>query len=153
MGERGVRVIRFNFAYMEAGKKMPDRQPLLLDTWRRVIEEHGGGEKVFIGGKSMGGRMASMVADEAAVRGLICFGYPFHPPGKPDQTRIAHLEHLRTPALILQGTRDTFGTPDDVRPYPLATSIRIEWLERGDHSLRGGLERAAEVAAAFVTSP
>src|SRR5687768_4359810 len=97
MGERGIRVVRFNFAYMEAGKKVPDRQPVLLETWRRVIDEHGGGANVFIGGKSMGGRMATMVADEAGVRGLICFGYPFHPPAKPQQTRIAHLEHLRTP--------------------------------------------------------
>ncbi len=150
MGERGVRVVRFNFAYMEAGKRVPDRQPLLLDTWRRVIEEHGDGAKMFIGGKSMGGRMASMIADETGVRGLICFGYPFHPPGKPQQTRIAHLEHLATPALIVQGTRDSFGTPDDVRDYPLAPSIRIEWIERGDHSLKGGLERAVGLAATFV---
>src|SRR6185436_4932187 len=92
MGERGIRVVRFEFPYMakrrESGKKgAPDRQPVLLDTWRQVIEDHGGGAKVFIGGKSMGGRMASMVADEVGARGLICFGYPFHPPGKPDQLR------------------------------------------------------------------
>ena len=150
LGERGVRVVRFNFAYMEAKKKAPDRQPVLLDTWRQVIDAHGGGAKVFIGGKSMGGRMASMVADEAGVRGLVCFGSPFHPPGSPEKTRTAHLEHLRTPALIVQGTRDAFGTPDDVRGYALAPSIRIEWIEKGDHSLKGGLDRAIDVAAMFI---
>lgn len=155
MGECGIRVVRFEFPYMAArreggGRGAPDRQPVLLETWRRVIEEHGGGSRVFIGGKSMGGRMASMVADEAGVRGLICFGYPFHPAGKPEQTRVAHLEHLRTPALIIQGTRDAFGTPDDVRAYALSPSIRIEWIEGGDHSLKGGLERAIELATMFT---
>lgn len=156
MAEQGIRVVRFEFPYMAArrtgGKKggAPDRQPVLLDTWRRVIEEHGGGAKVCIGGKSMGGRMASMVADEMNVRALICFGYPFHPPGNAGQLRIAHLEHLRTPALILQGTRDPFGTRDEVAAYPLSPSIRVEWIERGDHSLKGGLPEAIAKAAMFT---
>lgn len=149
MAEQGIRVVRFNFQYMEARRKAPDRQPVLLDTWRSVIEEHGGGGKVCIGGKSMGGRMASMVADEMNVRGLICFGYPFHPPGKPEQLRVAHLEHMRTPALILQGTRDPFGTRDEVPAYPLSKSIRVEWIERGDHSLKGGLPQAIASAVLF----
>lgn len=154
LGERGIRVVRFEFPYMarrrDTGKRgAPDRQPILLDTWRQVIADHGGGAKVAIGGKSMGGRMASMVADEAAVRALICFGYPFHPPGKHEQLRTAHLEHLRTPALIIQGTRDPFGTRDDVAGYPLSRAIRIEWIEGGDHSLKGGLPRAIEAAAMF----
>jgi len=155
MGEQGIRVVRFEFPYMAArrtgGKKggAPDRQPVLLDTWRNVIEEHGGGGKVCIGGKSMGGRMASMVADEMNVRGLICFGYPFHPPGKPEQLRVAHLEHMRTPALILQGTRDPFGTRDEVPAYPLSTAIHVEWIERGDHSLKGGLPQAIAKAVLF----
>ena len=150
MGERGVRVVRFNFPYMEAKKKVPDRQPVLLDAWRRAIEEHGGGARVAIGGKSMGGRMASMVADEMNVRALICFGYPFHPPGRPDKLRTAHLEHLRTPSLIVQGTRDTFGTRDEVPSYTLAPSIEVRWIEGGDHSLKGGLDRAIEWAALFT---
>ena len=150
MGERGIRVVRFNFPYMAAGKRVPDKQPVLLDTWRRVIEEHGGGAKVHIGGKSMGGRMASMVADEMKVRGLICLGYPFHPPAKPQQTRIEHLKDLRTRTLVVQGTRDTFGTPEDVAAYPLSRAIRIEWIEGGDHSLKGGLPRAIELAAMFT---
>lgn len=157
MGERGIRVVRFEFPYMAArrtgGKRgAPDRQPVLLDTWRRVIEEHGGGSQVAIGGKSMGGRMASMVADEMGVRALVCFGYPFHPPGKPQQLRTAHLETLRTPTLILQGTRDPFGRQEEVLTYSLAPSIEIQWLADGGHSLegKGNLARAIEAAAAFV---
>jgi uncharacterized protein len=150
MGEQGIRVVRFNFPYMAAGKRAPDRAPVLLDAWRAVIEEHGGGKKVHIGGKSMGGRMASMVADEMKVRGLICFGYPFHPPASPEKTRVEHLKELRTPALIIQGTRDTFGTKADVARYSLSKSIRLEWIEGGDHSLKGGLPRAIELAAMFT---
>ena len=100
----------------------------------------------------MGGRMASMVADEMQVRALVCMGYPFHPPGKPQQTRTAHLESLRTPTLILQGTRDVFGTPEDVAAYTLSPAIRIEWLERGDHSLKGQLPRAIDLAATFLSA-
>jgi uncharacterized protein len=156
MGEGGIRVVRFEFPYMAArrtgGKRgAPDRQPVLLDTWRRVIEEHGGGAKVCIGGKSMGGRMASMVADEMGVRGLVCFGYPFHPPGQPEKLRTAHLEELRTSALILQGTRDPFGTREDVAGYKLSKTIAIEWIEKGDHSLTRGLPQTISSAVVFNT--
>lgn len=150
MGEGGVRVVRFNFPYMEAKKKVPDRQPVLLDAWRRAIDEHGGGAGVLIGGKSMGGRMASMVADEMGVRGLVCFGYPFHPPGRPDKLRVAHLEELRTRAVIIQGTRDTFGTREEVAAYRLSPSIRLCWIEKGDHSLKGGLQEAIQCAVSFT---
>jgi dienelactone hydrolase len=92
--------------------------------------------KVVVGGKSMGGRIASMVADELGVRGLICLGYPFHPPGRPEQLRTAHLTSLRTPALIIQGTRDQFGTEAEVSAYELSKSIRIEWMKDGDHSFK-----------------
>jgi predicted alpha/beta-hydrolase family hydrolase len=162
----GIRVVRFEFPYMAArreGKKggAPDRQPILLDSYRRAIADHGGGKNVAVGGKSMGGRMASMVADELGVRGLVCFGYPFHPPGRPQQLRTEHLEHLRTPALIIQGTRDPFGTEADVATYRLSPTIRVEWLADGDHSFkprassgtteRAHVARAAELAAAFLT--
>jgi len=156
LGDRGIRVVRFEFPYMAArrtsGKRggAPDRQPVLLDTFRQVVEEHGGGAKAFVGGKSMGGRMASMIADEVGARGLVVFGYPFHPPGKPQQLRTAHLEHLRTPALILQGTRDMFGTRDDVAGYKLSPSIRMEWMEGGDHSLKGRVPEAIEAAAMYI---
>jgi len=158
-----IRVLRFEFPYMAArreGKKSgaPDREPVLLDAWRKVIAETG--NDVFIGGKSMGGRMASMVADELSVRGLVCLGYPFHPPGAPEKVRTRHLAALKTPTLIIQGERDPFGTRDDVAGYTLSKSIRIEWLEDGDHSFKprkssgfteaAHLQKAADAVAKFV---
>jgi predicted alpha/beta-hydrolase family hydrolase len=141
LGERGVCVVRFEFPYMAARRSggrhgAPDRQPVLLEAWRQVVEEHGGGPRVHIGGKSLGGRIASMLADEVGARGLICFGYPFHPPGKPQQLRTAHLRDLRTPALIVQGERDPFGDPGEVSGYQLSRAIRVEWLIDGDHSFK-----------------
>jgi predicted alpha/beta-hydrolase family hydrolase len=166
LAAEGIRVVRFEFPYMAArrtsGKKggAPDRQPVLLDTWRRVVEEHGGGERVAVGGKSMGGRMATMIADEMNVRGVVCFGYPFHPPGKPQQLRTAHLESLRTPTLIVQGTRDEFGSREEVGQYSLAPSIRFEWIRDGNHSLKpraasgadenGNISAAIGAAATFL---
>lgn len=137
----GFRVVRFEFPYMQrrrtSGKGgTPDPERVLMQSWRDTIAELGGGSRLVIGGKSMGGRIASMAADETGVRGLLCLGYPFHPPGKPEKTRTQHLEHLHTPALILQGTRDTFGLPDDVKNYRLAKKIRVEWIEDGDHSFK-----------------
>lgn len=160
----GIRVVRFEFPYMAArrrgGKRgAPDREPVLTNTWREVIAECRVG-KLFIGGKSMGGRMASLVADECHVDGLICLGYPFHPPGKPDRLRTAHLRDLETPALIIQGTRDPFGTPEEVGGYELSPKIRVEWLTDGDHSLRPrasagvtertNLDRAVRLVTEFV---
>jgi predicted alpha/beta-hydrolase family hydrolase len=137
----GVRVIRFEFPYMrrrrETGRRgVPDPQPLLMRSFRDMIDELGGGSRLVIGGKSLGGRIASMVADEAAVLGLVCLGYPFHPPAKPEQMRTRHLDNLRTPTLVLQGTRDRFGLPEEIGGYKLSSAIRIEWLEDGDHSFR-----------------
>lgn len=136
----GIRVARFEFPYMrrrrETGKRGgPDRPPVLIESWHRAIEE-AGGERVVIGGKSMGGRIASMIADDAGVSGLVCLGYPFHPPGRPEKLRTAHLADLRTPALILQGTRDPFGKPEEIESYDLSDTIRVVWLEDGDHSFR-----------------
>jgi predicted alpha/beta-hydrolase family hydrolase len=169
LGERGIRVVRFEFPYMAArrtgGKRgAPDREAVLLATWRDVVTQIGGqlggGARVFIGGKSMGGRMATLVADELRVRGVVCFGYPFHPPGQPAKVRTAHLETLATPMLVLQGERDPFGTREDVVGYRLSPRIRIEWIPDGDHSLkpraragvteRQNLTRAIEVASAFI---
>jgi predicted alpha/beta-hydrolase family hydrolase len=136
----GFRVARFEFPYMrarrETGKKggAPDREPILRNSWKEVVDKLGGGRRLVIGGKSMGGRIASMVADEVGARGLVCLGYPFHPPGRPEKLRTAHLETLATPALIVQGTRDAFGTPEDVAGYRLSPAIRVVWLEDGDHS-------------------
>ena len=144
IASRGIRVARFEFAYMagrrEGVRKPPPRADTLLGEYRDVVAQAAVDGPVFIGGRSMGGRVASMVADElheaGTVLGLVCLGYPFHPPGKPEQLRTAHLEHLRTPALIVQGTRDEFGTREDVSGYALSPSIELVWLEDGDHGLR-----------------
>lgn len=161
VAEQGFRVIRFNFPYMvkslKSGKKSPpDREPVLLDTWRSVIQWFVTGgvaaNRLVIGGKSMGGRMASLIADEQGVGGLVCLGYPFHPPGRPEKTRTAHLEAIRTPTLICQGERDTFGRPEEVAGYRLSDRIRIEWIPDGDHSLKprkaSGLDQATNLRSA-----
>jgi predicted alpha/beta-hydrolase family hydrolase len=141
LGAAGLRVARFEFPYMrrrrEEGKRgAPDREPALRAAWKEAIDALGGGARLVIGGKSLGGRMASLVADETGVRGLVCLGYPFHPPNQPDRLRTAHLNDLRTPTLIVQGTRDPFGTPEDVAGYELSPAIRLLWLEDGEHSFK-----------------
>jgi uncharacterized protein len=155
----GVRVARFEFPYMlrrrETGSGgAPDRGPALMQSWRDTISELGDAGRLVIGGKSLGGRIASMIADETGVRGLVCLGYPFHPPGKPEQTRTGDLERLRTPALILQGDRDPFGRPEEVSKYELSRAIRVEWLEDGDHSfkprVRSGRTEAENLAQAIA---
>ncbi len=137
---RGVRVVRFEFPYMASkratGKqKPPDREPVLRETWRQVIERLGR-EGLVIGGKSMGGRIASLIADEADIAGLVCLGYPFHPAGKPGRLRVEHLKSIRTPTLIVQGERDPFGGREEVAGYELSPAIRVAWMPDGDHSLK-----------------
>lgn len=144
IAKNGFRVLRFEFPYMrsrrDAGrKKPPDRGPVLEEAWREAIREAAGkkgAKAVVIGGKSMGGRIASMVAEESGVAGLVCLGYPFHPPGQPKKLRVAHLEKLKTPALIVQGERDAFGTRDEISLYSLSRKIRISFLPDGDHSFK-----------------
>lgn len=141
LAEGGLRVVRFELPYMrrrrENGERRPpDREPVLREAWLEAIASLGGGEGLVIGGKSLGGRMASLVADEAGARGLVCLGYPFHPPGKPESLRTAHLRNLRTPTLIVQGTRDSLGSREEVAGYELSPAIRIVWLEDGDHSFK-----------------
>ena len=157
----GFAVVRFDFAYRTAGKRVPDRMPVLQDTMRTVVREHVRGPFV-LAGKSMGGRVATMLADELGPRAVAVFGYPFHPPDKPQQLRTAHLATLRTPTLILQGERDEFGTRSEVATYPLSPAIRIEWFEDGDHSLaprrasgftkQTHFARALESVVTFVTA-
>lgn len=134
---RGLRVARFEFPYMAehrqtGARRPPDREPVLRETWLKVVEVLGR-ERLVIGGKSMGGRMASMVADEAGVLGLVCLSYPFHPVGKPDRLRVEHLKSIQTPTLIVQGTRDPFGGREEVAGYDLSAAITIHWLEDGNH--------------------
>jgi hypothetical protein len=154
----GHRVVRFEFPYMAArghggSGRMPDKAPVLLATWRQVVGALDP-ERLVIGGKSLGGRMASLVADEVRARGLLCLGYPFHPPDRPDELRTAHLAQMRTPTLILQGTRDPFGSQDEVEGLPLSPSIRIHWLTDGDHGftprVRSGATRQGNWAEALA---
>jgi len=161
LAENAIRVVRFEFPYMAAKKKAPDREPVLLEAWREAIREQGD-RVTFIGGKSMGGRIATMVADEMEVRGVVCFGYPFHPPGNAERLRTKHLETMKTPTLILQGERDAFGSRDEVKRYKLSRAIRIEFIEDGDHSLKprassgatetDNLARAVAIATKFIES-
>lgn len=160
---RGVRVVRFEFGYMasrrQGVRKPPPRADTLLDEYRAVVAEVGGAP--VIGGRSMGGRVASMIAGDPGIPGLVCLSYPWHPPARPDQPRIAHLADLTTPTLIVQGTRDPFGSPDEVAAYPLSPAIELLWLEDGDHDLTPRtsvsgftaaqhLDAAADAVAAFV---
>ena len=166
LAKHAMRVVRFEFPYMaalrETGKRRPpDREQVLRESWLRVIESVAA-EPFFIGGKSMGGRIASLVADGAEVAGLVCLGYPFHPTGKPEQLRTEHLKTIKTPTLIVQGERDPFGNRQEVEGYKLSKHIRIHWLPDGDHSFKprksSGRTReqnwteAVDAVAAFVSA-
>ena len=140
----GLRVIRFEFAYMAARRagtrKPPPRADLLAPEYLAAVDRFGAEAPLIIGGKSLGGRVASMVADEVYAAGktvgLLCLGYPFHPLGKPAETRTGHLIDLKTPTLICQGTRDPFGHREEVSSYRLSERIEMLWLEDGDHDLK-----------------
>jgi predicted alpha/beta-hydrolase family hydrolase len=136
----GLKVARFEFPYMiqrrEVGtRRPPDREPALRESWLEVIELFES-DSLIIGGKSMGGRIASLIADEARVSGLVCLGYPFHPSGKPDKLRTVHLKAIKTPTLIVQGERDALGNKEDVAGYTLSKKIQFHWLPDGDHSFK-----------------
>jgi uncharacterized protein len=140
LGKSGFRVVRFESPYMGSKRvtgrqKPPDREPVLRETWLKVVQRLGH-EGLVIGGKSMGGRIASLVADEVGVAGLVCLGYPFHPVGKPDRLRVEHLRAIKTPTLIVQGERDPFGTRGEVAGYKLSPAVRLAWIEDGDHSFK-----------------
>lgn len=145
LAEQGFRVARFEFGYMasrrtEAGRKPPPRADKVMPEYLAAVDDLAANGPLIIGGKSMGGRVASMVADRllaaGRIKGLLCLGYPFHPPGKPDQLRTAHLIDLKTPTLICQGTRDEFGLPEEIRGYGLSPAIELLFLEDGDHDLK-----------------
>jgi predicted alpha/beta-hydrolase family hydrolase len=165
LGEGGIGVARFEFEYMakrreDGARRRPDRPSKLIARFQEALELWGPTDRLVIGGKSMGGRIASMIADETAVAGVVCLGYPFHPPGKPDRLRIVHLESIETPTLIIQGTRDPFGSPDEVRSYPLSPSTEIVWVPDGNHSfeprkksgrtLEQNLDEAADAVVGFI---
>lgn len=172
LAERGLRTARFEFDYMASrrngSRRGQPRAEAVMDEYRSAIAtvDRSGGALV-IGGKSFGGRVASMIADEAwtarDVAALVCLGYPFHPPGSTQKLRTAHLLELQCPALICQGARDPFGREDEVTGYRLSPSIRLHWLEDGDHDLRprkgvtglthaDNLDSAADAVADFAES-
>lgn len=173
LAERGLRVSRFNFQYMAqslaAGKRRPPPKIEHLEReFVAIVEElAASGERpsrLIVGGKSMGGRVASMVADglhdRGLIAGLVCLGYPFHPAGKPERLRVAHLTTLTCPALIVQGERDPFGNAADVGSYELSPAITLHWASDGDHdlgprgasgfTLTGNLNAAADAVAEFA---
>ena len=161
----GITVIRFEFPYMTKartlGKKQaPNSNAILEKTYRTQIQSVLDHQPLFIGGKSMGGRIASQIADVHPVNGCICLGYPFHPPGNPSKLRTAHLQQIRTPVCILQGTRDPFGTKTEILEYPLSPNIQLHFLEYGNHSFETRkkdpvrtealLRQASKITAAFI---
>ena len=170
LAERGVAVLRFEFAYMrlrgEGIRRPTPRADTLKEEYLGAVAAAGKPKRLIIGGKSMGGRVASMIADDlfdaGRIAGLVCLGYPFHPPKKPEQLRTAHLEGLRCPTLIVQGTRDPFGTREEVGGYHLSPAIEIAWIEDGDHDLKqrramghapgDGLRAAADAVADFASA-
>lgn len=138
----GVASLRFNFPYIDAGRKFPDRAPVAIATWRAAMAaatERAGGVPVWAAGKSFGGRMASMaVAEGVEAAGLIFLGYPLHAPGKPEKPRDAHLYGLGLPMLFLQGTRDTFALPGELEPVAerVGPNAEVAWTQGGDHSFK-----------------
>jgi len=172
LGGHGVRVARFEFAYMasrrEGGRRPAPRAEAGLDEYRAVVERLRAETDAApaIGGKSFGGRVASMIADEefaaGRIRGLVCLGYPFHPAGAPERTRVAHLAELTTPTLVCQGERDPLGTRAEVEGYALSPEIALHWAPDGDHSLKprkasgltlaDNLGAAAAAIAGFLTA-
>jgi predicted alpha/beta-hydrolase family hydrolase len=143
--KRGIDVLTFNFLYTEQGRRVPDRTDTLDACFRgatRAARERFGRPGLFIGGKSMGGRIATHLAaaDDAeamGIKGVVLLGYPLHPPGKPEQLRAAHLPRIRVPTLFVQGERDPFGTPHELRPViaTMAARVTVHEVANGDHSL------------------
>jgi predicted alpha/beta-hydrolase family hydrolase len=158
LSARGLDIVTFNFPYTEQGRSVPDRPPLLEACYRAVIGAvagHAAGRRpLFIGGKSMGGRIATQVAaadPELPVEGLVLLGYPLHPPGQPAKRRDAHLPAITRPMLFVQGSRDTFGTPPELQPVldllPAPATLHV--IDGGDHSLKLGTRNPARQAAVF----
>jgi predicted alpha/beta-hydrolase family hydrolase len=139
LAAQGVRVVRFEFPYMARARRgekrgAPDRMPTLERSFGEVLETLGPANSWLIGGKSMGGRVATRIADRLGVRGVVAYGYPFHPPRKPTELRTEHLRELKSDCLVVQGTRDALGNREEVASYPLSPRIEVRWLEDGDHS-------------------
>jgi predicted alpha/beta-hydrolase family hydrolase len=167
LAARHISVVTFDFPYMRERRHVPDKAPVLEASFREVIDatrQWSGQQDVFIGGKSMGGRMATHLGAQwlEGLLGIVALGYPLHPPGRPDKPRIEHLPSIRVPVLIVQGERDTFGTPDELTPVIATmkqTTVTLQVVPGGDHSLtvRGTKKDQAtadvlDVVAAWLTS-
>jgi predicted alpha/beta-hydrolase family hydrolase len=158
IGRLGVATLRFEFPYMQAGRRAPDRPQVLLEAWGEAFAqgvERAGGRPVFAGGKSMGGRMASMAAaDGMAAAGLVFLGYPLHPPGRPEKIRDAHLDAVPVPMLFLQGSRDPFAQPGLLAGVIARLGPRARYVEiaGGDHSFRvpGGPRDGTAIGASLA---
>jgi predicted alpha/beta-hydrolase family hydrolase len=157
VASRGIEVVTFDFLYAASRRRAPDRPEVLEATWRGVIDwaRTRRPPHLFIGGKSMGGRIATQVAaqPEVDVAGLVLLGYPLHPPGQPSKLRTAHLPSVRAPMLFVQGARDAFGTPEELAPYlkGRARGTRIFVVEGGDHSLARPKSSGATLADTMAT--
>jgi predicted alpha/beta-hydrolase family hydrolase len=157
--DRGVDILTFNFLYTEQRRRVPDRTEKLEACYRAAVaaaRRHLGRSSVFIGGKSMGGRIATHLAaaedaNELGIQGVVALGYPLHPPGKPQQLRDAHLARIRVPTLIVQGERDPFGTPAELQPVldAISAEVTLHVVENGDHSLAPSRQKD-RVAAAYA---
>ena len=159
LADRGVDVLTFNFLYTEQRRRVPDRTDKLDACYRAAVvaaRRHFGRPGVFIGGKSMGGRIATHLAasddaDELGIRGVVALGYPLHPPGEPEQLRATHLARIRVPMLIIQGERDPFGTPAELQPVldAISTETTLHVVENGDHSLAPSRQKD-RVASTYI---
>ncbi|MCI5042425.1 MAG: alpha/beta hydrolase [Donghicola eburneus] len=145
LADEGFRVARFEFSYMAArrtggSKRPPAKAETYAPEFLAAIEALPCDGPLIIGGKSMGGRVASLVAQDlynaGKIKGLLCLGFPFHPPNKPSNRRGENLAHITCPTLICQGTRDPFGTREEVETYTLSEAITLHWMEDGDHDLK-----------------
>ena len=159
--QSGVTVVRFDFPYMqtiaETGKKRPpDRAPVLISHFQTILDGLSEPLPIFIGGKSMGGRMATLILESSPAIGAVVFGYPFHPPGKPEKLRTEHLQEMTKPVLVLQGERDTFGKQEEVSAYGLSERVTCEFFKDGDHSLKprkaSGLTQSQHIEAAVSSA-
>ena len=145
LAEQGWKVIRFEFPYMAqrriSGRTTPpNKANILLQCYADQVQSLHSDQPLIIGGKSMGGRIASLLADELwsqnKILGCICLGYPFHPLGKPKTLRVEHLQNLQTPTLVIQGERDAMGNREDVNTYALSKQLQLAWMPDGDHSFK-----------------
>ncbi len=175
LAKTGITVVRFEFGYMDRRRRFgvrlpPQKMDILQSEYRAAVakvRQQWPAARVFIGGKSMGGRVATMMADELwaarEICGCVCLGYPFHPPRKPEKLRTAHLAELACPTLIVQGRRDGLGARELVSQLTLAATIQFEWIGDGNHDFKptaksnfthkGNMKTAMMAVAAFVGGP